>query len=175
MKFRIIYFLVIGALLLGIYLMVTTISTAEQADISIIDFQYELISQKTIGTTEIRTFKLSVTLHNSGDNISDNITVKFRDVELQTNITFSPESTTLESGESKTFIHEEWPTAYQGDVPINISYVPSLPHVPQESYNSGYQVFTIPGDAGGTQATPSFEAALVLLSIALLLSRKIRN
>jgi len=172
MRSKIVLLFILGILFCGTLYILTEVCGAKRAVISIADFQYELVSRKVIGNIETRTFKFSVVLHNSGDKLSDNITVRFEEIELGGFIELGS-NFSLKPNESKTLVYEKWPTALTGDLLINISFGPMSPDIQPNSYNSGCRTFILATtDGNDTPSTPGFEITVFLFSIVLILFSK---
>lgn len=161
---------------LSFLLFLSPFCSANQADVSIKDVNVQLIQTRPpIGTTTIREYRITAILYNTGDTLSVNVTVKFRDPQpgLNATLTFQPEDYSLQPNEEKTFIFENWPTSLSGDIPLNISFQPSSPNVLLTEYNSGSFVYTLHiGDNTKTTSTPGFELLVVFIAILAFLFTK---
>jgi len=144
-------------------------ANANYYDISIVDTKADQINNQTVGNFTIRTFKITIVLYNSGDDISEEITVKLKEPELDNYIIFSPLNETLQPGQYKSYIIEEWPTAIAGEILLNISFEPSSPDSQPNDYNTGYQILKIPAFTSDSESTPGFSIILMLASLSFYL------
>ena len=163
----------LGVMLLG------PICLAEAA-VSITDVTVELIEVRSpVGRPVIRLYNITAVLHNSGDTKSTNITVIFNELQSNVtwNLTFQPESYSLQPNEEKTFIFSNWPTPLSGEIPLNISFKPTSPKELLTTQNSGHYNYILQiGDGKSTTSTPGFELFIVIIAIvSILFANKIKN
>ena len=156
------------------------ISNAASAKLTITNVSVQLVETRNLaGNRTIHVYDIITVIHNSGDMISDKITVYFRDPEF--NITtpplkLDPYNVSVDPDENMTFILHDWPTPLIGDLPINISFSPSSPNVVETSNNHGYYLYTLHiGDNTTTISTPGFEVVFPLCAIIALLMLKKRR
>lgn len=174
--------LTLGILCIGLPTILSSICSAQQANVSIVDFTSEVVKQEHIAGKEKRTFRFVLIIQNSGNATSPDLVAKFADPEIGGNISFFTTSDgnisnfSLMPGESKALYASDWPTMIQGAIPITVSFGPTNPQTPYTLYNSGYKVYTLPGVTKPKSSTPGFEIVFVLVAISvLLLSRKIKK
>jgi len=173
MKHKIIYFLVALLICGSVQYTCTTIGSA-QAQLSLLDtFTYQLVKNETIGNLNVRTYTFSVNIHNSGDQTSDLIEVKFEEPEIGGFITLG--NGTIAPGENQTFLLEEWPTVIIGDVTMNFSFNPVNPDTLPTEFNSGKKTFIIPALETNVTETPGFELVFVVIAILVVLLRNTRK
>jgi hypothetical protein len=175
MKQKKLIFFMLVVIFFGLPTMLSAVTAAQNPEISIKSFNSTLVNKKTIGTREFRYFDLFVVIQNTGSGPSDELFVELADPELNTTIKFSTtpaggtSNFTLQPAEMKTLYIDNWPTSMQGDLSMNISYQPNDPQQTHYSYNSGYTVYTIPGEAKKKSSTPGFELIIGVVAIGLLL------
>lgn len=172
----------IGSVLIGLLcvlgpaLLCTNGATA-QANISIVDFQSELISQSQTGTNTIRTYQFILFLRNNGSVPSEELIAQFIDPDGLGSLSFftsqnsSVKNFTINSGETKVLYAKSWPTLQPGAISVNVSYGPASPQIPHTSLNSGYAIYEIAKDTS-TSSTPGFELAFVFLALLLLFGKQ---
>jgi hypothetical protein len=151
---------------------------AQGSGVSITNVNAVLLKTRTVGNRVIHYYRIIVTLQNSGNTKTDELSVKFYDPEYNASTTpplvLSPANYSLKPGESKMFNISEWPTPLTGDVPLNISFSPISPTILNDDTNSGYYLYTL-NIAGGTTkqtSTPGFEIGIVLVAIIVLLASR---
>ena len=168
---------ILSIIFLSVIQILVPICTAQEAIITIKNVNVQLIETRgPIGNRTIYIYNISAVLQNSGDVISDEITVYLHDPEYNTtipSIKLTPSNISLNPGEMKVFSLNRWPTTLSGDIPINISFRPSAPDVLETDNNHGYYVYTLHiGDGDTTSSTPGFEVLIVLLALCVLLLKK---
>ena len=126
---------------------------------------YNFLKKEQIGNQIIMYYDIYITLKNSGNSASDDITLDVIDdggYPFIQNYTFS-------SGEDKTFIMEDWIFEGNGVHNITISYYPTNQSL-TNSYNSGSMVLYLHenNQQQNNSSTPGFEAFLIFGTILLL-------
>jgi hypothetical protein len=182
MTSKILFGVTLGILCIGLPTILSSICSAQQANVSIVDFTSEVVRQEQIAGKEARTFRFILVIRNSGNETSPDLVAKFADPEVGGNLSFFTtsgghvSSFSLMPGESKALYASDWPTMLQDVISINVSFSPTNPQTPYTLYNSGYKVYTLPGVTKPKSSTPGFEIVFVLVAISvLLLSRKIKK
>ena len=139
--------------------------------ISITDIKYEITNINE--EHEIIRYNIFVTLHNSGDITSDNMTIILED-EDGANIT---RKGVLPPGESITISYDDHPFFRLNDHTIQILYYPTNFRIPRNSSNTGDETFVLQyGENKANNDSPGFEIILMLLSIIIYLPyRKIKK
>ena len=168
-----IHTLFMGLTLLIIFNLFVTNTTAQQAQISITDFKYQLIRTTPIGTREAYYFNFWITFTNTGESLSPNITAYLEDPELNAKLEINKFS--LQPNQNITLIYEDWPTTLIGEFAINITYDPTSPDIEANKYNSGKKQYIISAGTTTTNDTPGFEIALFLLITTLYLLLNDKN
>ena len=162
-----------GVVLLG------PVCLAESA-ISITNVTVELTKVRPpVGGSVIREYNITAILRNTGDTKSTNITVMFKEPQsgISGNLTFQPESYSLQPNEEKTFVFANWPTRLSGEILLNISFKPTSPKELITTHNSGYYHYTLQiGDGKSTTSTPGFELFIVVMAfVSILCANKVKN
>jgi hypothetical protein len=178
MKSKKIIFMVVALACFGV-LLLGSVCLAESV-ISISDVTVELIKVRPpVGGSVIREYTITAVLRNTGDTKSTNITVMFKEPQsgITGNLSFQPESYSLQPNEEKLFVFTPWPTPLNGEILLNISFKPTSPKELITTYNSGYYHYTLQiGDGKSTTSTPGFEIFLAVIAIvSLLFVKKIKN
>lgn len=157
----------------------STTCSAQTVDISITSVNAILLNTRTVGDTEIHTYRIIAVLYNNGNASSEEISVKFHDPgynESFNPLELMPKNASLGPNGSKTFVFESWPTSLIGNIPINITFSPTSSSIQANQYNSGYYIYSLSiGSSKATKSTPGFEIAFVVLAIVILLSRKLKK
>lgn len=136
-------------------------------EIRIIDKGYNVIRIKEINDLKVVYFNISISLHNLGNIVSDDITVKIEDEDG-----WYVRNDTIQSHESKKFIFDNHPLLGLGGHRINISYYPTNKNVILTEYNHGEDVILLLTE-DKNNFIPGFEAIfLIMIIIAnILISR----
>lgn len=139
--------------------------TAEDESYKIsMDVSSEFVKTTKIGGDTWVFFNISITLYNSGNIESDNITVKLQDDDSN----YTREGSVM-PGETKTFIFVEHPLLGLGERELGVSYCPTDLSIPMNDDNSGYTALTVEyGDGDGDGSTPGFEIISLMCIIALI-------
>jgi len=154
----------IGILFLGLFFgffIKVSNSQDNYYQISITDKSYEIksIDEKY----EIIYFDISITLKNSGNIISEDMTLRIRDVDG--NYTLNG---TIMPGESKTFTFEKHPIIGLKDHTISIYFNPTDEFAPLNDFNQGKDELTLKYSSNGNgSSTPGFELIFIIISIML--------
>jgi len=134
-------------------------------------------SSEFVKTTEIGGdtwvfFNISITLYNSGNIKSDNITLKLQDEDSN----YTREGSVM-SGETKTFTFVEHPLMGLGEHKLDVSYFPTDLSIPMNDDNSGYKMLVVSyEDSDGDGSTSGFEIISLICILALVvLMRKRKN
>jgi len=136
-----------------------SLAEGEEAIISIDDARtnYEFLRKETIGENLLVYYKIFITLENSGNSISDDITLEVIDdggYPFLENYTFRP-------GENKTFIMENWPFEGEGTHKITISYDPTNTSK-ATTYNTGEKILYLNENSQqSNNSTPGFEVFMI--------------
>lgn len=167
MKSKIFLLMLISILFFGVFSgVLTEICNAEGRDynISIEDTTYEVIKIDDSKATVVVYYKISIVLHNSGNKISDDITLEMNDafgVYLRNG--------TILPGGSREFVFDDWPLMGLGEHLIDISFYPTDLNIPREEYNSGSTSLVLSADSkGDDKSTPGFEIILVITAIIVI-------
>jgi len=135
------------------------------------------VSSEFVKTTEIGGdtwvfFNISITLYNSGNIESDDITVKFQDEDSN----YTREGSVM-PGETKTFIFVEHPLLGLGEHKLGVNYCPTDLSIPMNDDNSGYTTLAVEyGGGDGDSSTPGFEIiSLICIMALIVLIRKRKN
>ena len=117
-------------------------------------------------------YNISITLYNSGNVESDNITVKLQDEDSN----YTREDSVM-PGETKTFIFVEHPLLGLGEHKLDVNYYPTDSSIPKKDDNSGYTTLDVEyRDSDGDGSTPGFDIISIICIMALIvLLRKIKN
>ena len=149
-------------------------------NIKTIGFDWEILSERTDGSTVIHTYSFSVVVQNSGCCMSDWLTVKFVDPGYGGNVFLdfftTPDGNIsyfyLLPGESKTLYAQPWPTSLPGPIPINVTYGPLNTKVQANQYNSGYTLYSMGTAVDTTTSTPGFEVVFIVFALFLVVYLK---
>ena len=149
----------------------TVASQGDYYNISIADKNYEIYKISEINTQTIVYYNISITLKNSGNLNSDDVTLEIvgdDDIPLYVNDTISPGSVREFKWENKEFfLVGPW------DHYINISYYPTDPTIERNGNNSGEDSLILKyNEASGDGDTPGFEAIFLFVIIALYVAVK---
>jgi hypothetical protein len=124
---------------------------------------YELVSTEKIGQQTIAYYKISITLQNTGDVRSNDITLNVVDdggFPFLENYTFNP-------GESKTFIMNNWPLEGLGAHNLTINFFPTN-ESRMNPHNHGTMTYVVSGNSPSDgSSTPGFELIVVLVAVLL--------
>lgn len=158
----------ISILFFGVFSgILTEICNAEDRDynISIGDATYEVIKIDDSKTTVVVYYKIGIVLHNSGNKISDDITLEMKDA-----LGVYPRNGTILPGESREFVFDDWPLMGLGEHLIDIGFYPTDLNIPRGEYNSGSTSLVLSADGkGDDKSTPGFELVSLMSAIALYL------
>lgn len=164
MKLKMLLLVFIATLFLGgiSYSLLGT-ANAENGDykISIIEKNYEIFRIREVNDQKWVYFNISITLHNSGGIVSDDITVKIEDEDG-----WYVRNDTLAAHESKTFIFEDHPLLGTGEHKIDISFYPTDKNVVLTEYNHGEDVLILMPEENNN-FIPGFEAVLLGMAIVI--------
>ena len=162
MKSKLILTLIIGFLCFGLFfcIFVDTI-VAQDYQISIVDKSYNIHKIREIQDQTFIYYNISITLRNSGNSISDDITVRIMDEDgnYTRNGTIMPD-------ESKTFLFDDHPLLGMTDHTIFIYFYPTDKPDSLDDYHHGEDVLILKygGDAEDGN-TPGFEAVFLFVVI----------
>jgi len=132
-------------------------------EISIIEKNYDIFKIREINDRKCIHFNISITLYNSGNIESDDITVKIVDEDGG-----YVRNGTLMPNESKTFIFDDHPLLDMSEHRINISFYPTNKNVGLTDYNHGESVLILlTGDKEDDGFTPGFEVILLVTTIVV--------
>ena len=136
------------------------------------DASSEFVKTTEIGGDTWVFFNISITLYNSGNIESDNITVKLQDED--SNYT---RKDSVMPGETKTFIFVEHPLLGLDKHKLGVSYCPTDLSIPMNDDNSGYITLAVEyGDGDSDGSTPGFEIiSLICIMALIVLIRKRKN
>ena len=140
---------------------------AQQADIDFIGEPTYFLTKEVIKNDEVigRSYIINVTLRNSGDLKSEEMTINLTDIEG-----FSIHDLTyFEPGEIKT-ITFHWSTIILQDQQVILSYFPSAPGADRNQYNSGSKtlIIKVPSEISN-ESTPGFELIFSFLAIIIVI------
>ena len=150
-------------------IVISECALAKRSDVSIEgEPTYDLFdtitkNKKIIG----RFYKINVTLYNSGDVMSEELTINLSDEEgfvLE-------KDTTIEAGETK-IITFNWSTSLMRNQKIKINFFPANVHAQRSSYNSGSTSFIlkiVDNDQLTGTSTPGFELLLFVSAFMIFL------
>ena len=136
-------------------------------DITILDTSYEFLKSVGSGTqTTFEYYKINIVLHNSGPDVSENVTLSIEDpddlVPVKQNYTFMPD-------ETKTFVfgdNNNYMIQGTGDHLINVTvYVNESENILAYKQMIMNKYGTTPEDT----STPGFEFILFTISLMMLL------
>jgi hypothetical protein len=182
MELRNLLLSIIGLGSLSLLIVFGAVCNASSARLTITNVNVQLVETRNlVGNRTVHVYDIIAFIHNSGDMISDKITVYFRDPEFNVTapqIKLDPYNVSLDPNGNMTFILHDWPTPLVGDVPLNISFSPSSPNVVETSNNHGHYLYTLHiGDNTTTTSTPGFEIVILLgaIIITLLMVKKRRK
>jgi len=174
MKSKCIITVVIGLLCCGLFfgIFIDTISAQEDYyEISIVEKSYEIYEISEINAQTIIYYNISITLKNSGNLNSDDVTLEIiGDDELPLYA-----NDTIPHGGVREFKweNEDFFLVGSWDHYINISYYPTDPTIGRNENNSGEDSLILKyNEASGDGDTPGFEAAFLLVIIALYVAVK---
>ena len=166
MRLNVLLPVLLSILFLGIFsCFLFDIASAEDDfyEISIIEKDYDIFRIREINGRKVVYFNISVTLYNSGNIESDDITVKIEDEDG-----WYVRNDTLLAHESKTFIFDDHPLLGMTEHRINISFYPTNKNVALTDYNHGEDVLILlPEDKDENSFTPGFEAILLVMAVAI--------
>ena len=149
--------------------MLTDICNAEDEiyRISLVEKKYECVKTVGSGKQTWVYFDISITLSNTGDVESDDITVEIEDEDgkYYRNYTFQPR-------ESKTFIFDDHPLLEKTEHRINISFYPTNKYIVLNDYNHGEDILIILPKENANNSTPGFESIFPIIAIAVLVFLK---
>ena len=165
--------LVILVLTLNLFFIMFTEKSiaANQAQVSFLGQPtYRLIrSIERNGQVIGKTFQINVTLHNSGNLMSDELTVNLSDEE---GFTLTRDKIYLDQGDTKIISFTWSTTTLNRNQQIKVLFFPSDLNVSWNEFNSGSTTFTIKvTDSGGLPAasTPGFEIIVFLSAVTILI------
>jgi hypothetical protein len=144
-------------------------------EISIVDKSYEVVKTEKIGTQTVVYFKINITLYNSGNITSEDITVSIWDENdgLQTH-----RNGTIPPGKSLPFVfgeNNDWMVVGLGEHNVNIIFSPTN-ESRKTQYNSGSSTLIIStDDTINDNSSPGFEIILIVISIVSLMFFKRKN
>jgi hypothetical protein len=123
---------------------------------------YNFLKKEEAGNQIIMYYDIFITLKNSGNSISDDITL---DVIDDGGFHFNKQNHTFKPGENKTFIMEDWIFVGEGAHNITINYYPTN-ESRKNSLNSGKMVLYInENNKNQNDSTPGFEVFLIFMII----------
>lgn len=160
--------LVLGIILFVLCINIFTIASSAIDDsyhISIKDTSAKYLKTRTHGDYEFPYYDISITLHNSGNVPSDNITVKLRDEDG--NYT---KEVVINPGEDKTVVFNEH--IFWGKIKRTVHFEYYATELDKRNiHNSGSTTLIINPDKSGASAasTPGFEVLIVLIGIIFVL------
>ena len=161
----------VGIILIGLFsqILIQT-CTAEPAKLSITSQTFKVSKTTVIGEQTYVFYNISIVMHNTGAETSQNTTLRIVDDEgipADRKNTFAP-------GDYKEFTFTDWPLTGTGEHQINISYYPTDQNVPVTGDNSGNTTFFVSSSDGSTsqKSTPGFEIVIFLGAIVLISSIK---
>lgn len=166
MKSKVLLTIFISIFCLGFFSgFLVNISSAEDKyyEISIIEKNYEISSIKDIKGRTFVFFNISITLKNSGNMISDDITLEIvgeDEMPLYKNYTIPAEG-------YKEFTFDEFYLQGLGEHQVNLSYYPT--NIDNwNDYNHGKDVLILQsGGNGDDSSTPGFEAIFLIMTIVV--------
>lgn len=164
MRSKLLTFGLVITLFLGVFLgVLTDTCDAENGyyKISIEDISSEFIKTTKKGGVTYVYFNIIVTLYNSGDIESDNITV-----ELQDEFGNYINKGTIKAGETKMFIFGEHPLEGLGKHTLDVSYYPTDINIERTKDNTGSETFTVKhGNNNNDNSTPGFEFIFLISTV----------
>ena len=164
MKTKMCLILTVGIILIGLFsqILIQT-CTAESAKLSIYTKTFEVSKTVVLAGRTIVYYNISIIMYNSGDEISQNTTVRIIDEDGSIGNRYN----TIAPDEYKEFIIDNWGLLGTGTHQINISYFPTDEKVPVSGDNSGNDAILV-SSSGGTpdqKPTPGFEIVILLGAI----------
>ena len=155
-----------SVLYLGVFFGILTDNCSaedDHAEISIIGKTYDLLETVGSGAQTAYRYKITITLYNSGDIISEDTTVRITDeygIPTMYNDTILPQT-------SIPFVFDDWWVVGLGEQTVNIRYYPTNESINPTSYNSGVDTIVLnPDGEGDGESTPGFEIILLIIAIA---------
>jgi len=174
MKSKIFLLVLVGILFTGFLSgNVSEICIAEDEFYKIsMDTSSEFVKTTEIGIDTWVFFNITITLFNSGNIESDNITVKLQDEYSN----YTREGSVM-PGENKAFKFVEHPLLGLDENTLVVSYYPTDLSIPKNDDNYGYKTLAIEyGDSDVDGSTPGFEIISLICTVALIvLIRKRKN
>ena len=166
MKSKFLIFGIIITLLFINILTNTCIAGNDEYTITIKDKSAEYIKTKTIGGNTFEYYNISITLHNSGNIISDNITVELADEDKLQNLT---KEYSIKPGEDKTYTFSDHPLMGSGEHTLYINYY-ATDMDKRNAGNTGSTTFIIneKSNNDNDKGIPGFELVFLITSIILI-------
>jgi len=165
---------VFGLLLVAFMLSITTVKGDESYDVSFADEPTIELNHEIVTNNEVkgRVFFVNVSLENTGNIASDELTVNLTDEE---GFTLS-KTTTVSASEIKT-ISFTWSTVYLSDQTLHISFYPSDLNKATTQYNHGVTTISVSEEKteDSNSNTPGFEIMLLIVAFIFIIENKKRK
>lgn len=161
LKVSFISFIFMFLYILSCLLFNITVAEEEYYEIRIVEKDYDIIRIKEINNRTVVYFNINITLHNLGNLVSEDITVKIEDEDG-----WYVRNDTLQPHESKKFIFDNHPLLGSGEHRINISYYPTNKNVVLTDYNHGEDVLFLLSE-NKNNFTPGFEVGFLIITIVV--------
>ena len=165
MKSKVILFTLMFLLFIGFFTgnFIKICNAEDQYSISIIDKSYEFVRTVEVGDQTYVYYNITIIMNNSGNDISDNITLHIEDDQGYSGYyyyTFSPK-------ELKEFIFDDWPLLGLGEHQININFYPTDLDVTISEDNSGSTSLVLSTDGeSDDKSTPGFELVSLISAMS---------
>jgi hypothetical protein len=139
---------------------ITVDSEEDQYTIELIDKKFEVIRIKEFYNRNIVYYKIFITLKNSGNIESDDITVKIEDKDGS-----YIRNSTIFPNESEVFIFDDHPIISMEDQIINISYFPTDIGTALDESNHGDDKLILKPNKNENNLIPGFEIIFLFAAI----------
>ena len=161
MKFKISFmsFLIMLLFILSCLLFDITAAEVDYYEIQIVENDYDIVGIREINDRKVVYFNISITLHNLGNLVSDDITVRIEDEDG-----WYVRNGTLQPHESKKFIFDNHPLLGSGEHRINISYYPTNNNVVLTDLNHGEDILMLSSE-DKNNFTPGFDICFLIIAI----------
>ncbi len=161
MKFKISFmsFLIMLLFIFSCLLFNITAAEDDYYEIQMVEKDYDIVGIREINDRKVVYFNISITLHNLGNLVSDDITVRIEDEDG-----WYIRNDTLKPHDSKKFIFNNHPLLGSGEHRINISYYPTDKNIVLTEYNHGEDILMLLSE-DKNNSTPGFGACFLIIVI----------
>lgn len=153
--------------LVGLITILLSNTVLAEEQMEIMDYDYTLVDQYTIGQRLVSEYNISVVVKNNGTSSSSELMeIQLEDNDIPDSFVLTYDNFTLPLGESKT-IYFEWSATFYRDYTINLTLQPMDPNA-RKSENTDFKSFII--DITGSseeEQTPGFHIGLVIIVILI--------